>query len=320
MARERPLLAPAPVNGAYCRNCGAQADVFYCPVCGQETRIELPTVRHFLAEFAEQTFALQGQLWRTLHSLLFKPGKLTLEYVAGRRQRYVRPLRLYLALSILFFAVLGLAAGPDFLELNADDQAELDKARAEIKADRAAVTVAETPLPPVPEAKDAQPAPPPGFSRGDMNIDTGHPEFDQRIKARIESLLALPADEMSARILDTFTAWAPVAMFFLMPLFAAMLKLGYLGRGANYAVHLLFAVNFHSFIFLALLITQLPGVNALGDLLGFIIPIYLWFALRHVHGGTGYGTAVFVFLVLTIYAVALGLVMAASTFVPLALL
>lgn len=319
MSDGRPLLEPVPLDGPWCRNCGARAEVRYCPVCGQETDIAMPTVGHFVAEFAEQTFALQGQLWRTLYSLLFRPGQLTLEYIAGRRQRYVRPLRLYLALSILFFAVLGIAVGPDFLALDAEGQAELDKARAEIKAERAAATGPETPAP-VPAAAAAEPAPPPGLSRGNMKIDTGHPAFDQHVKARLDSLLALPAEEMTARIRDTFTTWAPVAMFFLMPLFAAMLALGYLGRGAHYAVHLLFAVNFHSFIFLLLSIAQLPVLDALGDVVVFIVPVYLWFALRRVHGGSWYGTAMFVFLVLTVYAVALGLVMAASTFVPLALL
>jgi hypothetical protein len=41
--------------------------------------------------------------------LLFKPGALTVEFLAGRRARYFSPIRLYLVCSLLFFAVVALA-------------------------------------------------------------------------------------------------------------------------------------------------------------------------------------------------------------------
>lgn len=305
MRRAPPTLGPAPVDGPYCRNCGARADVRYCPVCGQETRIEAPTVGHFIAEFAEQTLALQGQLWRTLASLLLRPGELTLDYIAGRRQRYVRPLRLYLALSILFFALLGFSAGLDFIEIDAEGQVELDRARAELRADAAK-----------PPADPAAPV----ASPGGVKIETGHPEFDRRIKARIDGLIALPEGQMTDRIIEAFTAWAPVAMFFLMPLFAAALRLGYLRRGASYAVHLLFAVNFHSFVFLALLLVQLPVLDAVADLLGLLVPLHLLLALRRVHGGGWPGTGLFAAILLLGYVVLLALAMVIATAVPLTLL
>ena len=40
--------------------------------------------------------ALEGKLWRTLRTLLLSPGKLTMEFMRGRRQRYVKPLALYI--------------------------------------------------------------------------------------------------------------------------------------------------------------------------------------------------------------------------------
>ena len=43
---------------------------------------------------------------RTLWPLFTKPGYLTLEYLAGRRVRYVTPMRLYLFLSIIAFALI----------------------------------------------------------------------------------------------------------------------------------------------------------------------------------------------------------------------
>lgn len=314
MHATRPPLQPAPVDGPFCRNCGARADVSYCPVCGQETRIEMPTVGHFIAEFAEQTFALQGQLWRTLQSLLLKPGALTLEYVAGRRQRYVRPLRLYLALSILFFAVLGLSGNGGFMRIGGGPDAGVDGGASTAEAPTAAADDTERPST-LGERTRAAPR-----GRGEMHVDTGFPEFDARVNHRLDLLLSLPKEELTERIFDTFTSWAPAAMFLLMPLFAAALKLGYLRRGANYAVHLLFAVNFHSFIFLVLLAGLLPVIGRFDDVLALSVPVYLWLALRRVHGGGGLSTALFVLLLCLVYVIAMALVMALAILLPLALL
>ena len=53
----------------------------------------------FLHEFVGHYVALEGTLWRTLGLLLRHPGRLTREYLDGRRRRYVLPLRLYLTAS-----------------------------------------------------------------------------------------------------------------------------------------------------------------------------------------------------------------------------
>lgn len=48
---------------------------------------------------------------RSLHALMFRPGSLTREYLAGRRRRYVRAARLFVALSSVLFVVPRIAAG-----------------------------------------------------------------------------------------------------------------------------------------------------------------------------------------------------------------
>jgi len=343
-AKPPPKLEPMPVDGPFCRDCGARADVHYCPVCGQETQIEMPTVGHFLAEFAEQTLALQGQLWRTLHSLLFRPGQLTLDYVAGRRQRYVRPLRLYLAISISFFAMLGLTSGERLFRLEgpaaeagiSEVRKDLAAERAEREADgtsseveaqvAAKVDAALAKVEAGAEGRKEE-ARPPGIAvkvdqdaDGNAHIRTGNAALDARLEARFNKLMALPKPEMQARIADAFLSYAPFAMFLLLPLFALFLRIGYLRRRANYAIHLLFAVNYHSFIFVMLLLGLLPGIDRLDGWLTVILPLYLLLALRRVHGGGWLSTGLFVFLLLSAYVAVLGTVMALSTFVPLALL
>jgi uncharacterized protein DUF3667 len=108
-AERQPLHgSTAAVPAGVCADCGAPATGNYCAHCGQETKIETPTIRHFLHELADQYVAVEGKLGRTLRVLFSQPGQLTVDYVEGRRQRYVRPLKLYLSVSVVFFGLMGL--------------------------------------------------------------------------------------------------------------------------------------------------------------------------------------------------------------------
>ena len=104
------LQSAAPLN---CKNCAAPLGGHYCAHCGQEAQIETPTVGEFVREFLQDQVALEGKLLRTLKVLVAKPGQLTLDYIDGRRHRYIRPLRLYLTLSVVYFAVAGLSGNSD---------------------------------------------------------------------------------------------------------------------------------------------------------------------------------------------------------------
>lgn len=53
----------------------------------------------------DQIFSLDNTLLRTLATLIKSPGKLTQEYLMGRRVRYTFPLRLYLIVSFVYFFV-----------------------------------------------------------------------------------------------------------------------------------------------------------------------------------------------------------------------
>jgi hypothetical protein len=67
--------------------------------------VHVPSAREFLHEFVGHYVALESKLWKTLALLLFKPGRLTRDYIEGKRARYVLPLRVYLTMSLIFFAV-----------------------------------------------------------------------------------------------------------------------------------------------------------------------------------------------------------------------
>lgn len=78
----------------------------YCSACGQAAMGD-NTFGHFIQQFLGDYFTFDSKITRSLKPLLFKPGELTLEYLRGRRQRYIPPLRLFIFLSVLFFLVVG---------------------------------------------------------------------------------------------------------------------------------------------------------------------------------------------------------------------
>jgi len=91
-----------------CENCGSPLYGDHCYACGQPTK---GLVRHFssiLGDFFDTVFNIDSRVLRTIGPLLYRPGFLSLEYFAGRRVRYVTPMRLFLFLSLVaFFAVHG---------------------------------------------------------------------------------------------------------------------------------------------------------------------------------------------------------------------
>ncbi len=114
-ARRRILRDPATYQAEAsvaetpdCPNCGTPLHGQYCWQCGQRSRVRLITLWELLRDAVGDLFELDSRLWRSLKPLMFKPGLLTSDYLAGRRARYMPPFRMYLVLSIIFFLVWGL--------------------------------------------------------------------------------------------------------------------------------------------------------------------------------------------------------------------
>jgi hypothetical protein len=281
-----------------CRNCGVPAPGSYCPHCGQETALKLPTLREFLREAAGRYVALDGRFWRTMGLLMFRPGRLTREYLAGRRRRYVRPTRLYLFSTLVFFAVSRFFVAP--LNLEAGDEA-----------------------PPAGTEK----GPPPKVERpkaprkdDDFALDD---ELQLRVeglpggailKKRWESFNSLPRDEKAYQLRDGILRYGPYAMFVLLPAVTLVLQLLYLGRTKRYpqrprlyGEHMVFAAHNHAFLFVAGTAALIVPVGWLRGLILGWIAVYLFRSLYRVYGGSRLGAAVRGTLLFLIYSVMLGL-------------
>jgi hypothetical protein len=233
----------------------------FCPDCGQETDVRPPRIGEFIQQFGGAYFSTEGALWRTIALLLFKPGELTRQYLAGRRRHYVLPLRLYLTTSVTVLLLLRLVATAD-LGIERHDSAATPRppqAQLSIGGGRAGV-------------KDGV------FSCHDL------PDWlCQRLKSRID----VDAKAMTAqleRFKERFVGNLGAAMFVLLPIFAFWLKLAYFNRRMRYAEHLVFALHLHAFWFLLVALFT-TGVDAIISVAMLALPLHAVLAARRVYGG-----------------------------------
>lgn len=88
-----------------CLNCGAELQGEFCHACGQKAVAMHVGMHDFLHEAAHEFAHWDGKILQTVKLLIIKPGQLTKEFLAGRRARYLSPLRLYLTVSLIFFTL-----------------------------------------------------------------------------------------------------------------------------------------------------------------------------------------------------------------------
>src|SRR5437867_4603816 len=93
----------------HCENCGAQLQGHWCAKCGQPAIDYRRSFRHVIADLLNEFLNWDSKFFATIGLLLVRPWKLTNQFLAGHRVRYVHPLRLYLLASILFFFAINYA-------------------------------------------------------------------------------------------------------------------------------------------------------------------------------------------------------------------
>ena len=90
---------------AHCQNCGAALTGPYCAQCGQHDVDYHRSIWHIVEDSIEGFFHLDGKFFRTVRYLFTRPGFLTREFIAGRRERYANPIRFYIFVSFVFFVI-----------------------------------------------------------------------------------------------------------------------------------------------------------------------------------------------------------------------
>lgn len=86
-----------------CLNCNATVQGRFCHICGQENIEPKESVWHLISHFFQDITHFDGKFFSTLKYLLFRPGHLSREYMMGRRNSYLNPIRMYVFTSAFFF-------------------------------------------------------------------------------------------------------------------------------------------------------------------------------------------------------------------------
>ncbi|WP_029275170.1 DUF3667 domain-containing protein [Pedobacter borealis] len=89
-----------------CLNCGAHVEKHYCSDCGQPNLELKESFWAFISHSIAHYFHFDNKFFQTLSPLLTKPGQVTLDYLAGKRARYINPVSMYIFVSIVYFLVV----------------------------------------------------------------------------------------------------------------------------------------------------------------------------------------------------------------------
>jgi hypothetical protein len=282
-----PAGAASGTSASECANCSTPVDAEFCGHCGQENKVYLRGFHKVLADF--------GSLW----PLFVRPGLLTKEYLAGRRVRFIPPVRMYLFTSLFFFGMAAFWVSSGALDLPEEAEREIATEMAEERAAEAAKERADAGAKPVQGTIGG-----PGFGVR-VNGDDSDVQFtdaesgwlkdaEDRAKHNIDKFRE---DKDFRRLLiERGVGNLPLMMFLLLPFYALILKLLYLRSGRYYVEHIIYALHIHSFLFLTLgsvLAWYLsapwfgyraapPG--ALATAFWSWITLYAWFAMKRMYG------------------------------------
>jgi hypothetical protein len=215
---EIPLPQPE-AEGGPCLNCGALLTRAFCPECGQQGRDSRITLKELFQEFADAYLNLDSKLFRTLRALC-RPGHLTVEYLAGRRANYVRPIMLYLVLSALSFAA-------ETWVPNRTEKVSFNFGGVKIETQRDKDGASTARVVEVQERK-------------------GDTPFEQSLKARGQQLLASP--EGQTRFIAALRENLGKLGLILFPVLALFLKLLHQKKHPHYVEHVIFVLHVMAFL------------------------------------------------------------------------
>jgi len=259
-----------------CLNCGTELQGKYCHNCGQENLQIKESFGHMVNHAVSDYFHFDQQFFHTLKPLLLKPGKLTLEYMAGRRAQYLHPVKMYIFISLVFFLlifksnheVVRINDGKHVSKKEITDKVnkELDKNGA-LSADQKK-TIEKT-------VKNALPAEGVKINNDGslVNIQDDEGVKDTTVAQYLAAQAKLPVNERDgfwerffnktslaykekygSRYKEMFYEDvkhnAPKAMFVLLPLFALILKVTFWRNKKYYVEHMIYAIHLHCFYFL----------------------------------------------------------------------
>ena len=102
-----PAAPPGPPAPARCTECEAALGGPFCSQCGQKALGEdALSARTVFQDVFTKFLRVDGRFFKALYLLLFRPGLLTADFVAGRWQRHLAPAKLYFVINFFFFVLV----------------------------------------------------------------------------------------------------------------------------------------------------------------------------------------------------------------------
>lgn len=97
-------------RGVECLNCAHPLDISdkFCPNCSQANSLKKLSIKDFFEEFFSNIMSYDNRLFRTLIVLITRPGRITKEYIDGKRVSFTNPFRFLLSLAIIYFLLIGI--------------------------------------------------------------------------------------------------------------------------------------------------------------------------------------------------------------------
>ncbi|MBR5334044.1 MAG: DUF3667 domain-containing protein [Alistipes sp.] len=113
----------------YCLNCGSELKGMYCHVCGQQATSKTPTVGEFVREYLNNAFIWDPQFFKTLWTLIRRPGHLTNEYLSGKFVSQEHPLKLNMFLLFVFITLFVFFSGTEKMHSSVHDLTNDERVR-----------------------------------------------------------------------------------------------------------------------------------------------------------------------------------------------
>jgi hypothetical protein len=287
-----------------CPNCGLQmkAEYRFCPQCGQENHDFNVSMTHLMAEAIEGFLHFDSKSFHTLRTLLFKPGFLTSEFIQGRRNQYVPPVRLYIFISFLFFLLLALPAGKE----NRSDKENSQNLSQDFSITFYGINSLD-----LRGMKQAQ-------LDSVMQVHQIKPTVINRYSIKQMARISSGNREEFIHVLRKAVSYM---MFVLMPVFGFFVYILHRKKEKWYIRTLVFSVHFHCFIFLTLivclLINRLVNIPGLFLIPTVIFPVYLFLALRHLYGTSRCMTFLRIMIITLLQAVSMVVLFLVTMFISL---
>jgi hypothetical protein len=296
VADPKLTMSPRKLAGSECcLNCNTELKGPFCYYCGQPDRNFMRFFPALLRDLMEDLLDFDSRFMRTLKPLMFKPGRLTKDFMSGRRFRYTPPMRLYIFSSIVFFLLAALLSSDlittdtvkqttdesgviHFSAATEEEKKQVEEALDKLPSDLRAKIVHDAVGSDTATAEDEEDM----FSAGEISFN-GEPWdretnpvdipfvpqwINDRLNDEVENSpkKAKQINENPNLFVDKLFDILPATMFVLLPIVALIFKFWYSFAKRYYVEHLIFSLHNHAFIFVCLTILLL--MNETGDLLG----------------------------------------------------